>query len=47
VIWDGVSHLLKIGPADRTANALTYHDPNLPLAPGVVEDVAGFILQPR
>lgn len=43
-IWEGVNHLLKIAPADRAANAATYHDPNLPLAPGVVDDVAGFIL---
>ncbi|GAA0656022.1 alpha/beta hydrolase [Brevundimonas lenta] len=47
VIWDGVNHLLKIAPADRTANAATYADPTLPLAPGVVDDVAGFILQAR
>ncbi len=46
-IWDGVNHLLKIAPADRAANAATYSNPDLPLAPGVVEDVAGFILQPR
>lgn len=46
-IWEGVNHLLKIAPADRAANAATYRDPDLPLAPGVVEDVAGFILQPR
>lgn len=46
-LWDGVNHLLKIAPADRAANAATYRNPDLPLAPGVVEDVAGFILQPR
>lgn len=46
-IWEGVNHLLKIAPADRAANAATYRDPDLPLAPGVVDDVAGFILQPR
>lgn len=44
-IWEGVNHLLKIAPADRAANNATYSDPTLPLAPGVVEDVAGFILQ--
>lgn len=44
VIWDGANHLLKIAPADRAANLATYRDPVLPLAPGVVEDVAGFIL---
>lgn len=47
VIWEGVNHLLKIAPADRAANSATYSDPTLPLAPGVVDDVAGFILQPR
>ena len=46
-IWDGVNHLLKIAPADRAANAATYRDPSLPLAPGVVGDVAEFILAPR
>ncbi|HYC69208.1 alpha/beta hydrolase [Brevundimonas sp.] len=46
-IWEGVNHLLKIAPADRAANAATYRDPNLPLAPGVVDDVAGFILERR
>lgn len=44
VIWEGVNHVLKIAPADRAANAATYGNPNLPLAPGVVDDVAEFIL---
>lgn len=47
VLWEGVNHLLKIAPADRAANLATYGDPNLPLAPGVVEDIADFILHPR
>lgn len=47
VLWEGVNHVLKIAPADRTANIAAYSDPTLPLAPGVVDDVAGFILQPR
>lgn len=47
VLWEGVNHLLKLAPADRAANAATYGDPSLPLAPGVVDDIAGFILQPR
>jgi pimeloyl-ACP methyl ester carboxylesterase len=46
-IWEGVNHLLKLAPADRAANSATYSDPTLPIAPGVVEDLAGFILQPR
>lgn len=47
VVWDGVNHVLKTAPAERAANLATYGDPSLPLAPGVVEDVAAFILQPR
>lgn len=47
VVWDGVNHVLKVAPADRAANIATYRDPTLPLAPGVVDDIAGFILQPR
>ncbi len=47
VVWEGVNHLLKIAPADRAANMATYSDPTLPLAPGVVDDVAGFIRRPR
>lgn len=42
-LWDGVNHLLKTAPADRAANMATYANPDLPLAPGVVEDVVGFI----
>jgi uncharacterized protein len=47
VLWAGVNHLLKVAPADRAANIATYSDPALPLAPGVADDIAGFILQPR
>ena len=45
VLWDGVNHVLKTAPADRAANVATYMDPALPLAPGVVEAVADFVLQ--
>lgn len=47
VIWEGANHVLKLAPADRAANIAAYGDPALPLAPGVVDDVAGFILEPR
>lgn len=47
VLWDGVNHVLKTAPADRAGNLATYGDPTLPLAPRVVDDIAGFILQPR
>lgn len=46
VRWDGVNHLLKIAPSDRAANIATYSDATLPLAPGVVEAVADFIVEP-
>ncbi len=45
VVWDGVNHVLKTAPADRAGNMATYADPALPLAPGVVEAVAGFVLK--
>lgn len=47
VVWSGVNHLLKVAPTDRAANAATYNDPALPLAPGVADDIAGFILESR
>ena len=45
VVWNGVNHVLKTAPADRAANVATYMDPALPLAPGVVEAVADFVLK--
>lgn len=42
-LWDGANHVLKAAPADRAANLAAYADPDLPLAPGVVADVAAFI----
>jgi pimeloyl-ACP methyl ester carboxylesterase len=44
VIWNGVNHVLKIAPEDRAGNIATYAGPDLPLAPGVADAVAGFIL---
>jgi pimeloyl-ACP methyl ester carboxylesterase len=43
VIWPGVNHVLKAVPADRAANVATYADPDLPLAPGVVDVIASFV----
>jgi hypothetical protein len=43
VILPGVNHLLKIAPTDRAGNIATYANPNLPLAPGVVDAVADFV----
>ncbi|MBD3834453.1 alpha/beta hydrolase [Brevundimonas bullata] len=47
VVWDDVNHVLKTAPADRAANVASYMDPALPLAPGVVEAVADFVLKRR
>ncbi len=39
------NHVLKVAPAgDFAANLSTYADPSLPLAPGVVDALAGFVL---
>ncbi|HYJ53726.1 MAG TPA: alpha/beta fold hydrolase [Allosphingosinicella sp.] len=42
-IIEGMNHVLKTAPADLAANAATYRDPALPLAPGLVDAIAGFI----
>jgi pimeloyl-ACP methyl ester carboxylesterase len=45
---DEVNHVLKRVPSgDRAANMASYADPNLPIAPEVVEAVAGFIAAHR
>jgi len=43
MILSGVNHVLKVAPIDRAANIATYANPNLPLAPGVVDAVADFV----
>ena len=44
VLLPGVSHVLKrVAGSDRASNVATYTDPNLPLAPGVAEAIAGFV----
>jgi pimeloyl-ACP methyl ester carboxylesterase len=48
VMLEDVNHVLKrVATDDRAANAATYADPDLPLAPEVVEAVAGFVSQHR
>jgi len=42
-ILPGVNHILKVAPIDRAANIATYGDPNLPLAPGVMAAIDGFV----
>ncbi len=44
----GVNHVLKEASADdRAENIATYADPDLPLAPGVADAIAGFMLERR
>jgi len=43
VILPGVNHILKIAPTDKKANADTYRNPVLPLAPGIADAIAGFL----
>lgn len=47
VVIPGMNHVLKVAPADRRANAATYADPSLALAPGLVDAIAGFITGPK
>ncbi len=44
VVVEGANHVLKTAPTERAANLATYADPAAPLAPGVAEAVADFIL---
>ena len=43
-VIDGMNHVLKSAPADLAGNYATYGNPDLPLAPGLVDAIAGFIL---
>ena len=44
----GVNHVLKsVASDDRAANLATYGDPSLPVAPGVVDAIAGFVTTGR
>jgi pimeloyl-ACP methyl ester carboxylesterase len=45
VLLRDTNHVLKtVDSADWAANAAAYSDPNLPLAPGVIDGIADFIL---
>jgi uncharacterized protein len=48
VLLAGVNHVLKtVSSENRNYNMKTYFDPKLPLAPAVVDTIAGFVLQQR
>jgi pimeloyl-ACP methyl ester carboxylesterase len=42
-VIEGMNHVLKTAPAAREANVGAYRDPSLPLAPRLVDAIAGFI----
>jgi fermentation-respiration switch protein FrsA (DUF1100 family) len=42
-IIDGMNHVMKTAPAERAANLAAYSDPNLPLAPGLMDCLVGFV----
>lgn len=44
---EGMNHVMKTAPADPQGNVATYSQPDLPLAPGLIEAISGFILMPR
>jgi pimeloyl-ACP methyl ester carboxylesterase len=47
VIVDGMNHVLKMVPADMTAQMKSYSDPSLPVAPRMVRAVASFVRDVR
>jgi fermentation-respiration switch protein FrsA (DUF1100 family) len=45
VLLPNANHVLKpVNSADWAANAAAYSDPSLPLAPGVIDGIVGFIM---
>lgn len=42
-VLDGMNHVLKTAPNDRSANLATYNQPELPLTDGLVERIVQFI----
>ena len=43
-VIEGMNHILRSAPPDRAANVATYRNAGLPLHPGLVPLVAGFLL---
>ena len=43
VIVAGMNHVLKLAPKTMIGNFMTYRNPDLPLAPGVLDAVVGFV----
>jgi pimeloyl-ACP methyl ester carboxylesterase len=47
VVFGGMNHVLKVAPEERAGNLATYAHPMLPLAPGVADRIADFVLDDR
>jgi len=47
VILKGVNHVLKVAPTDMVGNFMTYANPSLPLAPGVIPSIVAFVGEQR
>jgi pimeloyl-ACP methyl ester carboxylesterase len=47
VVIPGANHVLKIAPRQTVGNFMTYLNPNLPLAPGIADAIAGFVQSRR
>jgi pimeloyl-ACP methyl ester carboxylesterase len=43
VIVDGMNHVLKMVPADQSAQVKSYSDPALPVAPQLIDAIATFV----
>lgn len=43
VIIDGMNHVLKDSPANRMGNMMTYRNPDLPIAPELLETINAFV----
>jgi alpha-beta hydrolase superfamily lysophospholipase len=43
----GMNHVLKQAPADMAGQVASYRSPDAPLAPGLVEALASFVIAPR
>jgi len=44
VTVDGMTHVLKLGPADKAEQAMTvYSDPGIPIAPQVVSAIVAYV----
>ena len=44
LVLPGMNHVFKVPAEGRAANMHSYADPSLPLAPGLVEGIADFVL---